>query len=106
MSIRQRGSGRLEQLFIAGVVLVAALALLASTAAAIEVTAKSDTKLYDNTGKVLAEAKAGQTFKAEKLNGKWVYGFLPTKTGGASGWIPAAALGLDDEAMRALAQTK
>jgi hypothetical protein len=94
----------MRQLGIAAAVLVAAVAVLVSTAAAVEVTVKSDTKLYDNTAKVLAEVQAGQTFKAEQLSGGWVYGFLPTKSGGVRGWIPIAALDLNDKAKRDLAQ--
>ena len=82
--------------------LVVALLLTATCAPAVEVTVKTPTKLYDAKGKVLAEVEAARTFKAETLRGKWVWGFLPLKGGGARGWIPLAALELDEETRRKL----
>ena len=78
--------------------LIAILLGLASNVSAVEVTVKTDTKLYDNKGKVIREVTAGFPFKADKANGEWVYGFLRTRGGGVRGWIPIAALDLDDEA--------
>ncbi len=86
-----------------GLIALAVVALFASDAAAVDVTVKTDTKLYDPSGAVLAEVAAGRTFQAERLRGDWVYGFLSSGTGGARGWIRADALNLDDEARRTLA---
>jgi hypothetical protein len=94
----------MKEFVVTAAVLVLAAVLLASTAAAVvEVTAKRDTKLYDSSGKVIREVGAGSSFQADKASGDWVYGFLRTSGGGARGWIPIAALDLDDEAKRELA---
>jgi hypothetical protein len=84
------------------VCLIALLLALASNASAVEVFVKSNTKLYDGSGKVIREVTAGFPFRADKANGDWVYGFLRTRSGGIRGWIPIAALDLDDEARRKL----
>ncbi len=86
--------------------LIVVLVLMAACARAVEVTVKTDTRLYDTKGKVLAEAEAGRTFKAEKLSGKWVYGYLPTDTGGARGWMAVDALELSNQARRTLTIVK
>jgi len=88
---------------LTGLIALAAIALFAIDAAAVEVTLQTDTKLYAPSGAVLAEVAAGQTFRADRLHGDWVYGFLPSSTGGTRGWIHADALDLDDEARRKLA---
>jgi hypothetical protein len=93
----------MRQLSITGATLVAAVAFLMSTAAAIEVTVKSDTRLYDSSGKVIREVTAGSPFQADKASGEWVYGFLRTSGGGVRGWIPIAALELNEQARRKLA---
>jgi hypothetical protein len=86
--------------------LIAVLLLTATCARAVEVIVETPTKLYDTKGKVLAEVEAGQTFKAEALRGKWVYGYLPTKTGGARGWMAVDALELSEQAKRKLTDSE
>jgi hypothetical protein len=83
--------------------LIAIFLLFTASAFAVEVTVKADTKLYNAKGEVLKDVEAGHKFRAEKRREKWVYGFLPLKGGGARGWIPLAALDLDDAARRKLA---
>ncbi|MBN1917184.1 MAG: hypothetical protein JW889_04680 [Verrucomicrobia bacterium] len=84
-------------------VIVAGFVVLgAVSAAAVEVFVKAPTKLYDSEGKVIQEVSAGYPFQADKAHGKWVYGFLPARSGGVRGWIPADALDLNDETKRLL----
>ena len=82
--------------------LIAIILLLAASASAVEVTVKTNTKLYGRDGKVIREVTAGHPFKAEKLHDKWVWGFLSLRSGGARGWIALDALDLDDDAKRKL----
>ena len=83
--------------------LIAILALLTARApAAVKVFVKEETKLYDKQGKVVRKVTAGHAFEAHKADGKWAYGFLRLKGGGARGWIPLDALDLDDDARRRL----
>jgi len=84
------------------VLISVAAAVLAASAAAVEVTVKSDTELYNNGGKVIQDATAGQRFKAKKASGEWAYGFLTLSAGGANGWIKLDALELDNDARRKL----
>ncbi|HET6496684.1 MAG TPA: hypothetical protein VFH61_15110, partial [Thermoleophilia bacterium] len=79
-----------------------AVLAIASSAAAVQISVKAPTKLYGSDGKPITDVTAGLLFQAERIQGDWVYGFLPTKSGGARGWISAAALDLDDETRRLL----
>ena len=78
------------------------VAVLAASAAAVEVTVKSNTKLYDDHGKVIQDVTAGHRFKAKRAGGDWAYGFLTLSTGGSNGWIKLEALELDNDARRKL----
>jgi hypothetical protein len=84
------------------IALAAIIVLLAASAAAVEVTVKTDTKLYGRDGKVVREVAAGQAFKAERRHEAWVWGFLPTHGGGVRGWIKLDDLNLDEDALRKL----
>jgi hypothetical protein len=96
------GAFHVKRFLLFSVLISVAVAVLAASAPAVEVTVKSDTELYDNAGKVIQEATAGQRFKAKKASGEWAYGFLTLSTGGANGWIKLEALELDNNARRKL----
>jgi len=91
-----------KRFFLLFVLISVAAAVLAASAAAVEVTVKSDTKLYDNGGNVIQDVTAGHRFKAKKAGGDWAYGFLTLSTGGANGWIKLEALELNNNARRKL----
>ena len=88
---------------IAALVLVLAAALAPRLArAAVEVFVKTPTKLHDSNGKPIKDVSAGYPFQAERGQGDWVYGFLPSKGGGLKGFIRQDALALSDDHRRAL----
>jgi hypothetical protein len=92
----------MNRIWLISVSLVAC-AVVCLEATAVQVTVKTDTKLYGRDGAVLEELKAGTAFSADAVKGEWVWGAVVTETGAARGWVPLAALEIDERARRLLA---